>query len=379
MNDIGDIHNADAALPVTILTGFLGSGKTTLLARLLRDPRFAHTAVIINEFGEVGLDHDLLEQSRDELVLLANGCVCCTVRQDLLTTLERIHSQRGTLAVDRVIVETTGLADPAPILHTLMADPALAARFRLERLVTTVDAVNGAGTLREHAVAVKQAAVADRLVLTKLDIASPAQADSLRASLRGINHMAPLYPADHGGIDPEWLFGEDDRACQACGMAHDDGHAHGHDSGQEYCQEHGHEHGHEHGRERGRHHGHDHHGHDGDHGDGHAGGHAHLHDSGIRSFSMVLDAPVPWEKFVRWLDLVAAMRGDDLLRVKGLVQVAEHPDQPMVVHGVQHVFHPPLKLERWPGADRRTRLVFITRNIEQEDIALTLQIFASKN
>ena len=161
---------SSAVIPVTVITGFLGSGKTTILSRLLHDQRFAHTAVIINEFGEIGLDHELLEQSRDELVLLSNGCVCCTVRGDLISTLGKIYEERGKFGIDRVVLETTGLADPAPILHTLMADPLIISRFRLEYLVTTIDAFNGINTLNAHPVALKQAAIADQIVLTKLDL-----------------------------------------------------------------------------------------------------------------------------------------------------------------------------------------------------------------
>jgi G3E family GTPase len=348
MNDNDKTQNG--TIPVTILTGFLGSGKTTMLAKLLRDPRFAHTAVIINEFGEVGLDHELLEQSRDELVLLSNGCVCCTVRSDLISTLARIHVQRGRFAIDRVIVETTGLADPAPILHTLMADPAVTARFRLEHLVTTVDAVNGLHTLKEHAVAMKQAAIADRLVLTKLDLADDATSSALRAHLRALNKLAPMHAANHGEIDPSLLFMSEAARRQGAWNG-------------AWLQEEGAEH------EGHAHEDHDHHGHDHPHGE---------HDSEIRSFSVIRDEAVTWEKFARWLDLIGAMRGDDLLRVKGIVNVADHPDKPVVIHGVQHIFHPPRILDNWPGEDKRTRLVFITRNIEQEDIELTLQVFEHK-
>lgn len=353
MNEKTDIaHNA--TIPVTVLTGFLGSGKTTMLSRLLRDARFAHTAVIINEFGEVGLDHELLEQSREELVLLANGCVCCTVRGDLLATLAKIHEQSAGLGIDRVVIETTGLADPAPILHTLMADPSVTAAFRLDHLIATVDAFNGMKTLQDHPVAARQAAMADRIVLAKTDLVSEATQNSLKEQLRSLNRRAPIEVAHHGEIDPSLLFTpgisflDQVRRDPWLGdgeMEHDE-HNHLEED------RHGHAHSHEHF---------------------HAG-----HDSGIRSYSIIRDEPISWSNFASWLEMISALRGDDLLRVKGIVNVLDHPDRPVVVHGVQHIFHPPRILDEWPGKDRRTRLVFITRNIEQEDIDATLQVFEHK-
>lgn len=326
-------------LPVTVLTGFLGSGKTTLLSHILRDQDFARTAVIINEFGEVGLDHDLLEQTREELVLLANGCVCCTVRGDLLATLARLANDDAIHDIDRVVLETTGLADPAPILHTLMAEPSIQAYFRFDRLITTVDAVNGLDTLRRHEAARHQVALADRLVLTKGDLCTPEQREALEGQLAALNPGAPLCAALQGQISPEVLFGgtttheasdSDDWIARAAGHGHHD-------------------------------HDHDHH-----------------HDDEIRSYAIVLDEPVSWSGFQSWLNVITAMRGPDLLRVKGLVKVREHPDSPVVIHGVQHVFHPPRTLDAWPSSDHRTRLVFITRDIDQDDIEDTLAVFANK-
>jgi G3E family GTPase len=353
MNDQPDPAR-QGTIPVTVITGFLGSGKTTLLARLLHDPRFAHTAVIINEFGEIGLDHELLEQSRDELVLLSNGCVCCTVRGDLIQTLGKIFEDREKFGIDRVVVETTGLADPAPILHTLMADPVLTQRFTFESLVTTVDAVNGLNTLKAHPVALKQAAIADQIVLTKLDLVDAASLEALKESIRSLNKVAPLHVAHQGEIDPDLLFmapgamrGE---VQHDLWLRENDWNAAGH----KHLDEHDHDHQH-------------------DHDDSHA-----AHDSAIASYSIVRDQPISWAAFQSWLTMISAMRGDDLLRVKGIVNVLEHPDRPIVIHGVQHVFHPPRTLEKWPGNDRRTRLVFITRNIEKDDIDMTLQVFENK-
>ncbi len=310
MNNSADI-GSEATLPVTILTGFLGSGKTTMLARLLSDPRFARTAVIINEFGEIGLDHELLEQSREELVLLSNGCVCCTVRGDLVATLKRIHQQSGELTIDRVVVETTGLADPAPILHSLMADPSVTANFRVEYLVTTVDAFNGTQTLNDHPVAQSQVAMADRIVLTKLDLTDETTLSILKERLRLLNTVAPLHVAHHGEIDPALLFRD---GSSLHDHVRSDPWLHGHESAEDHHDDDQHDH-------REHVHGEDHH-----HG---------MHDSGIRSYSIVRDEPISWSRFESWLEMIKAMRGTDLLRVKGIVNVLEHPEQPVVIHGVR--------------------------------------------
>lgn len=344
------------ALPVTVLTGFLGSGKTTVLARLLRDEAFRNTAVIINEFGEVGLDHDLLEQSREELVLLSNGCICCTVRGDLLGAFAKMEAQRVAGAIDRVIIETTGLADPAPILHTLMSDPEVTAHYWLDQVIATVDAANGMATLDRHPEAVKQAAIADRILLTKLDLVDAAASKQLRSRLRELNPAAPMVASLNGALDPQALLG-----AQAGGrtekLAHVeewlradsyDGHEHEHEH------EHGHEHGHHHGPDRNR------------------------HDDHIRAYSVIRDEPVSWAGVSAWLEMIGRMRGDDLLRVKGIINVIEHPSRPVVIHGVQHLFHPPVFLDQWPSDDHRTRLVFITRDIDREDIDSTLAVFENR-
>ncbi len=348
------MSGADAAkIPVTILTGFLGSGKTTLLNRLLKRRDMAGAAVIVNEFGEVGLDHLLIEASEEQFTLLDNGCVCCTVRGDLVETLKELgrRSDAGeTPPLSRIVIETTGLADPAPILHTLIAEPALAARYRVGGIVTTVDAVNGLATLDRHAEAAKQVAVADHLLITKTDLAGNEMVGALGQRLDALAPAASRGIADNGGADFDALdalaeSGAEKEARLAAWLdkaadlsARDHEHA-GHDCGPD-C---------------------DHH-------------HAHAH--GIRSYSFVIDAPVEWTSFERWLDYVAMLKGEDLLRMKGLVCRAEDPARPMVLHGVQHVFHPPVRLDAWPSADRRTRLVFIVRGIPRETIERTLEKFA---
>nr|WP_211114520.1 GTP-binding protein [Azospirillum rugosum] len=346
-------------LPVSVLTGFLGSGKTTLLQKLLHHPGMARTAVVINEFGEVGLDHLLVAKASENMVLMDSGCLCCTIRGDLVDTLRDLFLKRvrGDIPeFDRVVVETTGLADPAPIIHTLMSDPLLAARFRLDGVITTVDAAHGANQLDRQPESVKQAAVADRIVLTKTDVATPATTAALMQRLAAINPAAPVIPAAHGDVDPKTLFdaGLYNPETKSPDVARwlkeeayrDDHHDHDH-------HDHDHEHGHACGPDCGHDHGHDHHHHD-----------ANRHDDHIRAFCMVVDEPIPWNSFIDFMEALIAVGGENLLRIKGLLNVKES-ELPVVVHGVQHMFHPPVRLEEWPSDDHRSKIVFITRDISE--------------
>ncbi|WOH84435.1 GTP-binding protein [Bradyrhizobium sp. BEA-2-5] len=343
-------------IPVTVLTGFLGSGKTTVLNHLLRQPELGGVVAIINEFGEVALDHLLVESSEDRLALLDNGCICCSVREDLIETLADLASRcaDGTIPpFHRVLVETTGLADPVPVLHTLMTAPDVLSRYRIDGVVATVDAVNGAHTLAAHGEAVRQIAVADRLLVTKIDLAAEDALARLDAQLVAINPVATRTKVQNGIVDPAKVLDAGlfdpaarsadvvrwfDLASQAANSPHGDHHCEG-----EACGHHSH----------------------------------HAHDAGVSSYSLVIDEPIQREALARWLDYVAALRGEDLLRFKAIVHVAEQPDAPIVVHGVQHVFHPPITLAGWPSADRRSRLVFIVRGIPRRIIENTLCKFAA--
>ncbi len=358
-----DPQPGPAPIPVSVLTGFLGSGKTTLLSRLLRHPGMADTAVIINEFGEIGLDHHLVEAAEGEPVVMSSGCLCCTVRNDLVDTLRGLYLRRVRGVVPefkRVVIETTGLADPAPILHTLMEDPVVETYYALDSVVTTVDAVHGASQLDAQPESVKQAAVADRLVLTKGDLADAAVLAQLQQRLRRLNPGAPLLTAIQGEIDPAGLFNAGlynpatksvdvqgwlrAEAIAAASEPHEHGHGHEH--------AHDHEHRHDHA----------------------APLDVNRHDARIRAQCLILDEPLDWEPFSLWLGSLASGYGDRLLRVKAILNIRGEPG-PVAVHGVQHMFHPPARLPAWPDADRRSKLVFITRDIERRFLEESLEAY----
>ncbi len=280
-----DPTRSSPPIPVTLLTGFLGSGKTTVLNHILKQPDMAETAVIVNEFGEIGIDHLLVESATDDIVLMASGCLCCTVRSDIADTLLNLFVGRANGKVPnfvRVVIETTGLADPAPILHTLISDPLVAARYSLDGVVAVVDAVNGATTLDNQPEAVKQAAVADRLLLTKSDLATPATAEALRARLAALNPSAPIIGVAHGAVDPALLFNlgfynPQTKSVDVQRWLRDEA----------FAAEHAHDHDHE-------------------------GLDVNRHDDRIRAFCIVRDRPISWAALATWLDALATMRGDDL-------------------------------------------------------------------
>jgi G3E family GTPase len=311
-------------IPVLLLTGFLGSGKTTLLRHLLRHDDFSRTAVIINEFGEVGLDHELVEASEDSFVTLSTGCLCCKVRDDLARTLAEMLRRRDDGSVPpftRIVIETSGLADPAPILQTLMTDEALSERLALAGVATTVDAVTGAATLERERVSVKQVAVADRLIVTKTDLIDMSRMELLDR-LAALNAAAPLLEAEHGKLDPHHLFdaGPFDPQTKSIDV-------------QSWLAREPHAHG--------------------------------THNAEIKSYAIVRASPMRAVALTLLLETLAEHCGADLLRLKGIVNVAESPERPAVIHGVQHVFHAPAWLPRWPSEDHRSRIVAITRNVPQ--------------
>lgn len=379
-------HGQDR-IPVSIITGFLGAGKSTLLNRMLRDPGAKDIAVIINEFGEVGIDNLLVESSGDSLVELSNGCLCCTVRGELVDTLatmmDAIQTGRAK-PITRVVIETTGLADPAPVMQSVMGNPVIAQNFELEGVVTVVDAVNGFATLDAHPEAVKQVAVADRLILSKQTLADAGQLSALRARLASLNPRAPLVDGDDSSVsslsmlanglyDPSTKIADVDRWLRDEIAADDhDHHHHGHDHGHDGECDCGHDHN------RHDHHGHDHH-HDHVHGHHHHHHDLNRHGDDIRSFSIVHERPIDPMAIDMFIDLLRSAHGEKLLRMKAVVRLSDNPERPLVLHGVQTIFHPPQRLAQWPeGSDRKTRMVLITKGLSEEFVADLFSAFTGE-
>ncbi|MCD6672130.1 MAG: GTP-binding protein [Burkholderiaceae bacterium] len=334
-------------IPVSVITGFLGSGKTTLLRHLLADPAMADAAVIINEFGEVGLDHHLVEASSDDVVVMSSGCLCCTIRGDLVDTLRRLFErrQRGELPpFRRVLIETTGLADPAPVLHTLMEQSRLGAPYVLDGVLTTVDAELGSRQLDRQPESVKQAAVADRLILTKIDLAGPDAVARMRTRLLELNPGAPIVEAIQGAVDAGELFGVglyDPRSKSQ--SVRDWLRAEAYPAAEELERDHAHGHRHD----------------------------VNRHGAEIRADCFVYESPLRWRLFSPNLASLVSRHAEKLLRVKGILNIEGEPN-PVVVHGVQHQFQR-MRLNAWPDADRRSRLVVISRGLDRRLLADWLQ------
>ena len=364
----------DVHTPVTLLTGFLGSGKTTLLNRALRDPAMAHTLIVVNEFGEISIDHALTEASNDAIVVLENGCLCCTVFGDMVQTFNRLYYAReaGEISFDHVVIETSGLAEPAPVLQAFLSAPTLAGLWRVGAVITTVDAINGSHTLDEHAVSVAQVALADHLLITKLDLLEPAQREPARAALtarlHAINATASIRAVEDPDADPIGLMrsvAPDPRGgtqSAAAWLAHALGGAAAAAPASAHGHGHGHGHVHDHEQAGG-------HGHGPVQGAGPGPADAHHHDDAIATFNLIRDTPLPAEAVQLLLASLERHLGPRLLRVKGLINVAEDPSQPAVVQGAQHLLHNLTWLPRWPDDDHRTRIVFITQGIAREELS----------
>jgi G3E family GTPase len=336
-----DGADVDARTPIHVLTGFLGSGKTTLLRHLLADPALADTAVVINEFGEVGLDHLLVREVAEDVLLLNSGCLCCSVRDDLVSSLAELHAlmRAGeTPSFRRVVVETTGLADPGPIVQAVLCEPSLTPWYRMGHVIATVDALNGEATWMRQREARRQLATADRVVLTKADLVADDTCTALLGKLSEMNPSASRLVSRHGRIPAEAVLEESPTGWQRPSAPLPQ----------------------------------------------HAALPAHSplsagHDPSIRTFTVALDHELEWPAFMEWLELLLASRGDSVLRVKGLLKV-KGEDRPVVVQGVQHVLYPLDYLPRWPDeADRNGWLVFIARDLTQKAIEGSLRLLSEES
>ena len=359
-------------IPVSLLTGFLGSGKTTLLNHLVHQPALHDTLVIINEFGEIGLDHLLVAHSEENVVVeMSSGCLCCTIRGDLQKTLKDAHwrfSRNAERQFNRVIIETTGLADPMPILHTLMADGYIAEHYRLDGIITTIDAVNAMATLDAHPEAVRQAAVADMLLLTKTDLADAPQLAALQQRLAAINPGAAQTPILNGAVDAAsllnlGLFKTEGKTLDVQKWLNEEAFKDDAENAEDADAHHGHDHHHGHKHDDKHDHKHDDHAHD-----------INRHDDHIRAFCFTFNDPIDPAMFEEWLTLLMSLKGGDMLRIKGILNLAGRSG-PTVIHGVQHIFHPTIELPEWPSADHSTRIVFITRDIDKALIERTFDAF----
>ncbi len=334
------LANDHGPIPILVVSGFLGSGKTTLLRNLLLDPDAGEIAIVVNEFGEVGIDHHLVRKTDVRTTLLRNGCVCCSMRDDLSEALRHLLSQRerGTIPrFGRVVIETTGLADPAPILHTIVAEPVVRNHFRVERVVTTIDAVNGASNLDTYGEALRQVAAADHLIVTKLDLATPEATEDLKARLRSINPAATVVDASFGSIDFAPLLAEESQRGSEV-LARQGGALFVVD------------------------------------GDPMAPTAVHAMSDRVASRCLVFDRPLNWQMFGIWLTMLLHRHGDRVLRLKGLLNVGAERG-PLLVEGVQHVIHVPRHLREWPDADRRSRIVFIARDLDLAQVEASLDAF----
>ena len=339
----GALSRYASLIPVNILTGFLGSGKTTLLSRLLNSPEMAKTAVIINEFGEVGLDHLLVREVDDETVVLQNGCVCCTIRSDLSDAILSLQekSSRGNIpAFDRLVVETTGLADPAPIVSTLINQPIIRYHFRLGSIITTIDAVNMDIHLNNHEETAKQLAIADKIVITKTDLMPDLPLAAVKRLLTAINQAAQFFEATQSPSANELLAAD----------------LHNPLSNQEQVRSWL----------------------DAPSSDDHQEKHNHQdvnrHGTNIETFTLTANRPMDWTGFGLWLLMLLHAHGENVLRVKGILNVINHP-LPLVIHGVQHMIHPPAHLNAWPGNDRSSRIIFITHDMDRSRLEASFQSF----